>query len=58
MHWYQVGGEVSICECQSSRARLPPSRFVSFLYIFDPLFATADGMQVINLSFVSYYFVC
>lgn len=40
MHWYRVGGEVSICECRSSRARLPPSRYVSFLYISDLLLAT------------------
>ncbi|KAJ4805945.1 Chaperone protein DnaJ [Rhynchospora pubera] len=32
MHWYRVGGEVSICECRSSRARLPPSRY----WLFEP----------------------
>lgn len=33
MHWYQVGDEISPCECQCSRARLPPSRY-AFLSIF------------------------
>ncbi|XP_072952529.1 uncharacterized protein [Typha angustifolia] len=32
MHWYQVGGEVSNCECRCSRARLPPSRY----WLFEP----------------------
>ncbi|KAJ3669839.1 hypothetical protein LUZ60_010163 [Juncus effusus] len=32
MHWYQVGNEVSICECRSRRARLPPSRY----WLFEP----------------------
>ncbi|XP_019421171.1 PREDICTED: uncharacterized protein LOC109331246 isoform X2 [Lupinus angustifolius] len=25
MHWYQVGDEVSVCECRCTRARLPPN---------------------------------
>ncbi|KAA8522625.1 hypothetical protein F0562_013014 [Nyssa sinensis] len=32
MHWYQVGDEVSVCECRCSRARLPPSKF----WLFEP----------------------
>ncbi|OVA17072.1 DnaJ domain [Macleaya cordata] len=32
MHWYQVGNEVSVCECRCSRARLPPSKF----WLFEP----------------------
>ncbi|XP_020095517.1 uncharacterized protein LOC109715106 isoform X2 [Ananas comosus] len=32
MHWYQVGREVSACECRSSRARLLPSRY----WLFEP----------------------
>ncbi|RDX68034.1 dnaJ, partial [Mucuna pruriens] len=32
MHWYQVGEEVSVCECRCSRARLPPSKF----WLFEP----------------------
>ncbi|KAK3149260.1 hypothetical protein QOZ80_3AG0215020 [Eleusine coracana subsp. coracana] len=32
MHWYQVGDEVSPCECRCSRARLPPSRY----WLFEP----------------------
>ncbi|XP_058069951.1 uncharacterized protein LOC131219010 isoform X2 [Magnolia sinica] len=32
MHWYQVGDEVSACECRCSRARLPPSKF----WLFEP----------------------
>ncbi|OMP01833.1 hypothetical protein COLO4_11531 [Corchorus olitorius] len=32
MHWYRVGDEVSVCECRSSRARLPPSKF----WLFEP----------------------
>ncbi|KAL9689937.1 hypothetical protein QQ045_010328 [Rhodiola kirilowii] len=32
MHWYQLGDEVSVCECRCSRARLPPSRF----WLFEP----------------------
>lgn len=32
MHWYQLGDEVSVCECRSTRARLPPSKF----WLFEP----------------------
>uniref|UniRef100_A0A0D9VZB9 J domain-containing protein n=1 Tax=Leersia perrieri TaxID=77586 RepID=A0A0D9VZB9_9ORYZ len=32
MHWYQVGDEISPCECRCSRARLPPSRY----WLFEP----------------------
>ncbi|KAJ4967074.1 hypothetical protein NE237_018923 [Protea cynaroides] len=32
MHWFQVGDEVSVCECRCSRARLPPSKF----WLFEP----------------------
>ncbi|XP_028764216.1 uncharacterized protein LOC114722366 [Neltuma alba] len=32
MHWYQVGEEVSICECRCTRAKLPPSKF----WLFEP----------------------
>ncbi|KQK13071.1 uncharacterized protein LOC100836079 [Brachypodium distachyon] len=32
MHWYQVGDEVSPCECRCSRAYLPPSRY----WLFEP----------------------
>ncbi|KAM7263808.1 hypothetical protein ACFE04_001491 [Oxalis oulophora] len=32
LHWYQVGDEVSVCECRCSRARLPPSKF----WLFEP----------------------
>lgn len=32
MWWYQVGDEVSACECRCSRARLPPSKF----WLFEP----------------------
>ncbi|OIV94707.1 hypothetical protein TanjilG_25931 [Lupinus angustifolius] len=32
MHWYQVGDEVSVCECRCTRARLPPSKF----WLFEP----------------------
>ncbi|KAL6894133.1 hypothetical protein ACP4OV_008231 [Aristida adscensionis] len=32
MHWYQVGDDVSPCECRCSRARLPPSRY----WLFEP----------------------
>ncbi|XP_059594654.1 uncharacterized protein LOC100261169 isoform X2 [Vitis vinifera] len=32
MHWYQVGDEVSVCECRCSRARLPPSKY----WLFEP----------------------
>ncbi|KAK2657593.1 hypothetical protein Ddye_010645 [Dipteronia dyeriana] len=32
MHWYQLGDEVSVCECRSSRAKLPPSKF----WLFEP----------------------
>lgn len=32
MHWYEVQGEVSACECRSSRARLPSSKF----WLFEP----------------------
>ncbi|XP_062214509.1 uncharacterized protein LOC133915382 [Phragmites australis] len=32
MHWYQVGDEVSPCECRCSRAQLPPSRY----WLFEP----------------------
>ncbi|XP_031397491.1 uncharacterized protein LOC116208283 isoform X2 [Punica granatum] len=28
LHWYRLGGEVSICECRSTRARLPPSKWL------------------------------
>uniref|UniRef100_A0A6P4AZL5 uncharacterized protein LOC107434673 isoform X1 n=1 Tax=Ziziphus jujuba TaxID=326968 RepID=A0A6P4AZL5_ZIZJJ len=32
MHWYELGEEVSVCECRCSRARLPPSKF----WLFEP----------------------
>ncbi|XP_060191486.1 uncharacterized protein LOC132621291 isoform X2 [Lycium barbarum] len=32
MHWYQLGDEVSTCECRCSRAKLPPSKF----WLFEP----------------------
>ncbi|KAG8098263.1 hypothetical protein GUJ93_ZPchr0013g37487 [Zizania palustris] len=32
MHFYQVGDEVSPCECRCSKARLPPSRY----WLFEP----------------------
>ncbi|KAK2967671.1 hypothetical protein RJ640_030542 [Escallonia rubra] len=32
LHWYQMGDEVSVCECRCSRARLPPSKF----WLFEP----------------------
>ncbi|XP_077233761.1 chaperone DnaJ-domain superfamily protein [Tasmannia lanceolata] len=32
LHWYQVGDEVSTCECRCNRARLPPSKF----WLFEP----------------------
>ncbi|XAR57734.1 hypothetical protein NMG60_11025984 [Bertholletia excelsa] len=32
MHWYQLGDNVSVCECRCSRARLPPSKF----WLFEP----------------------
>ncbi|CAL9056681.1 uncharacterized protein LOC135581321 isoform X1 [Musa acuminata AAA Group] len=32
MHWYQVHGEASACECRCSRARLPPSKY----WLFEP----------------------
>ncbi|KAJ7944495.1 Chaperone protein DnaJ [Quillaja saponaria] len=32
LHWYQVGEEVSVCECRCTRARLPPSKF----WLFEP----------------------
>ncbi|KAF5451271.1 hypothetical protein F2P56_026388 [Juglans regia] len=32
MHWYDVGEEVSVCECRCSRACLPPSKF----WLFEP----------------------
>nr|CAN81456.1 hypothetical protein VITISV_039225 [Vitis vinifera] len=32
MHWYQVGDEVSVCECRCSRARLPPSNLWAGAY--------------------------
>ncbi|KNA10188.1 hypothetical protein SOVF_146710 isoform A [Spinacia oleracea] len=32
MHWFQLGDEVSICECRCTRARLPPSKF----WLFEP----------------------
>ncbi|KAF6165253.1 hypothetical protein GIB67_030435 [Kingdonia uniflora] len=38
LHWYEVGDEVSVCECRCSRARLPPSKYLSLspfrLYTF------------------------
>ncbi|KAH7566671.1 hypothetical protein ACOSP7_023271 [Xanthoceras sorbifolium] len=32
LHWYQLGDEVSVCECRCSRAKLPPSKF----WLFEP----------------------
>ncbi|GMH06375.1 hypothetical protein Nepgr_008215 [Nepenthes gracilis] len=32
MHWFQLGDEVSICECRCTRARLPPSKY----WLFEP----------------------
>ncbi|KAI3441022.1 J domain-containing protein [Psidium guajava] len=38
MHWYQCGDNISICECRSTRARLPPSKF----WLFEPRCAMHD----------------
>ncbi|KAL2906399.1 Chaperone protein DnaJ 2 [Bienertia sinuspersici] len=38
MHWFQLGDEVSICECRCTRARLPPSKF----WLFEPRCCTHD----------------
>ncbi|KAF5197904.1 Chaperone dnaj-domain superfamily protein [Thalictrum thalictroides] len=38
LHWFQVGDEVSVCECRCSRARLPPSKF----WLFEPRCAMHD----------------
>lgn len=32
MHWYQLGDEISACECRCTRARLPPSKY----WLFEP----------------------
>ncbi|GAB4846923.1 hypothetical protein Ancab_025933 [Ancistrocladus abbreviatus] len=32
MHWFQLGDEVSTCECRCTRARLPPSKY----WLFEP----------------------
>ncbi|GAB2282681.1 hypothetical protein Dimus_017219 [Dionaea muscipula] len=32
MHWFQLGDEVSICECRCTKARLPPSKY----WLFEP----------------------
>ncbi|XP_056161164.1 uncharacterized protein LOC130134456 [Syzygium oleosum] len=38
MHWYQCGDKISVCECRSTRARLPPSKF----WLFQPRCAMHD----------------
>ncbi|KAK4799555.1 hypothetical protein SAY86_024920 [Trapa natans] len=38
LHWYRLGSDVSICECRSTRARLPPSKF----WLFEPRCASHD----------------
>ncbi|CAO2831022.1 unnamed protein product [Amaranthus hypochondriacus] len=38
VHWFQLGDEVSICECRCTRARLPPSKF----WLFEPRCNTHD----------------
>ncbi|XP_021714417.1 uncharacterized protein LOC110682394 isoform X1 [Chenopodium quinoa] len=38
MHWFQLGDEVSICECRCTRARLPSSKF----WLFEPRCSTHD----------------
>ncbi|GAB2259927.1 hypothetical protein Droror1_Dr00010782 [Drosera rotundifolia] len=32
MHWFQLGDEISICECRCTRARMPPSKY----WLFEP----------------------
>ncbi|KAH9619990.1 hypothetical protein KSS87_005337 [Heliosperma pusillum] len=38
MHWFQVGDDISICECRCTRARLPPSKY----WLFEPRCSTHD----------------
>ncbi|KAG8384302.1 hypothetical protein BUALT_Bualt04G0104200 [Buddleja alternifolia] len=38
LHWFQIGEEVSVCECRCTRARLPPSKF----WLFEPRSAMHD----------------